>query len=155
MPIFLRLIDVLPENGTPEIFWIVLVTNTIDVGLIICYQILAASMMADLVEQGEVKTGNRSEGLFFAAATFMRKFGEGFGIVVAGFVLSVVGVAAGAAQGELSDETLWRLGAFYVPTILAIWLTMVSIIALYRVDRAKHEETLQELANRKEAIDPG
>lgn len=154
MPIFLRLIDVLPENGTPEIFWIVLITNTIDVGLIICYQILAASMMADLVEQGEVKTGNRSEGLFFAAATFMRKFGEGFGIVVAGFVLSVVGVAAGAAQGELSDETLWRLGAFYVPTILAIWLTMVSIIALYRVDRTKHEETLQELANRKEAIDP-
>lgn len=148
-PIFLRLIDVLPENGTPEIFWIVLVTNTIDVGLIICYQILAASMMADLVEQGEVKTGNRSEGLFFAAATFMRKFGEGFGIVVAGFVLAAVGLAAGSQQGEVSDQTLWRLGAVYVPVILGIWLTMITIIGLYRIDRAKHEETLKELAMRK------
>jgi len=145
MPIFLRLFDLVPANGTPEIFWIVLITNTIDVGLIICYQILAASMMADLVEQGEARTGNRSEGLFFAAATFMRKFGEGFGIVIAGFVLSAVGVAAGAAQGELSEDTLWWLGAVYVPVILGLWLTMVAIIGFYQIDRKKHEETVQKL----------
>ena len=151
MPIFLRLIDVLPANGTPEIFWIILVTNTIDVGLIVCYQILAASMMADLVEQGEMKTGNRSEGLFFAAATFMRKFGEGFGIVVAGFVISAVGLAAGAQQGEVSDDTLWLLGAVYVPVILAIWLTMVAIIGFYRIDRNKHEQTVRDLAERAAA----
>ncbi len=151
MPIFLRLFDLLPANGTPEIFWIVLITNTIDVGLIICYQILAASMMADLVEQGEAKTGNRSEGLFFAAATFMRKFGEGFGIVIAGFVLSAVGVAAGAAQGELSEDTLWWLGAVYVPVILGLWLTMVSIIGFYKIDRTKHEETVRELNVRNAA----
>jgi Na+/melibiose symporter-like transporter len=151
LPIFLRLIDVLPANGTPEIFWIVLITNTLDVGLIICYQILAASMMADLVEQGEAKTGNRSEGLFFAAATFMRKFGEGFGIVIAGFILSAVGVAAGAQQGELSDETLWNLGAVYVPVILGLFLTVIGIISFYKIDRTKHEETLRELTARKSA----
>ena len=155
LPIFLRLIDVLPENGTPEIFWIVLITNTLDVGLIICYQILAASMMADLVEQGEAKTGNRSEGLFFAAATFMRKFGEGFGIVVAGFVIAAVGLAAGATQADVSDETLWRLGAVYVPTILGIWLTMVAIIGFYRIDRTKHEATVRELAARKTTSETG
>ncbi|OAN99346.1 sugar transporter [Sphingomonadales bacterium EhC05] len=151
LPIFLRLLDVLPENGTPEIFWLVLITNTLDVGLIICYQILAASMMADLVEQGEAKTGNRSEGLFFAAATFMRKFGEGFGIVIAGFILSAVGVAAGAQQGELSDETLWNLGAVYVPVILGLFLTVIGIISFYKIDRTKHEETLRELTARKSA----
>lgn len=153
LPIFLRLIDVLPENGSPEIFWIVLITNTIDVGLIICYQILAASMMADLVEQGEAKTGNRSEGLFFAASTFMRKFGEGFGIVVAGFVIAAVGLAAGTTQADVSDETLWKLGAVYVPVILTLWLTMVGIIGFYKIDRAKHEATLQELADRKAATE--
>ena len=126
-----------------------MVTNTIDTGLIICFQILAASMMADLVEQGEAKTGNRSEGLFFAAATFMRKFGEGFGIVIAGFILSAVGVAAGATQGELTDETLWRLGAVYVPVILGLFAAVITIISFYDVDRGKHEETLRELAARK------
>lgn len=152
LPIFLRLIDVLPPNGTPELFWIVVVAQTIDVGLIICYQILAASMMADLVEQGEEATGVRSEGLFFAAATFMRKFGEGFGIVAASFVLSIAGVAAGARQGELSEDTLWMLGAVYVPTILALFMTVIAIISFYDVDRTRHEETLKRLAARK--VDP-
>lgn len=151
LPIFLRLIDVMPANGSPELFWIILVTNTIDVGLIICYQILGASMMADLVEQGEVRTGKRSEGIFSAATTFMRKFGEGFGIVVAGFVISGVGLAAGAGQGDVSDETLWQLGAVYVPAILGIWLTMIAVIGFYRIDRSKHEETVRQLAARKTA----
>ena len=151
LPIFLRLIDILPENGTPEIFWIIAVANTLDVGLIICYQILAMSMMADLVEQGEAKTGNRSEGLFFSAYTFMRKFGEGFGVVIAGFVLSAVGVAAGATQGQLSDSTLWNLGAVYVPVILGLFVAVLVIISFYKVDRAKHEETVRDLAARKVA----
>lgn len=149
MPIFLRLIDVLPENGTSELFWLVLVTHTIDVGLIVCYQILAASMMADLVEQGEAATGQRSEGMFFAAATFMRKFGEGFGIVMAGFILSFAGVAAGARQGDLSESTLWSLGAIYVPTILTLFMTVIAIVSLYDIDRGKHEATLRDLASRK------
>ena len=149
LPIFLRLFDLLPANGTPEIFWIVLITNTLDVGLIICYQILAASMMADLVEQGEARTGQRSEGIFSASTTFMRKFGEGFGIVVAGFVLTFVGLAAGAGQGDVPEDTIWLLGAVYVPLILGIWLTMIAIIGFYKIDRSKHEATLQELADRK------
>ncbi|MEO0871636.1 MAG: MFS transporter, partial [Pseudomonadota bacterium] len=103
-PILLRLLDVLPENGDPALFWIVLAVNTIDTGLIICYQILAASMIADLVEQSELETGKRAEGLFFAASTFMRKFGEGFGVVIAGFVLSGVGLAAGAQAGEVPED---------------------------------------------------
>ena len=151
MPIFLRLIDVLPENGTQEIFWIVLITQTVDVGLIICYQILASSMMADLVEQAEDATGNRSEGLFFAAATFMRKFGEGFGIVLAGFILSFVGLAAGARQGELSEEIIWMLGAVYVPVILALFMAVITVVSFYDIDRAKHQDVLKNLAAKKAA----
>lgn len=149
LPIFLRVVDVLPGNESPFIFWFVLVANTIDVGFIICYQILAASMIADLVEEAELKTGRRSEGLFYAASTFMRKCGEGFGIVVAGFVLTAVGLAAGARQGEVPDGTLWRMGAVYVPLILSLWLAMIAVISLYRLDRAGHEDNLRRLAMRK------
>ncbi|MGP1354034.1 MAG: MFS transporter [Parasphingopyxis sp.] len=151
MPIFLRLIGVLPGNESPFIFWFYLIANTIDVGLIICYQILAASMIADLVEQAEVKTGRRSEGLFFAASTFMRKWGEGLGIVLAGFVLAGVGLATGAAQGEVPEDTLWDLGAVYVPTILALWMAMIGFISFYSLDRSGHERNLRELARRRGA----
>ena len=51
LPIVLRLAGVLPENGDPFVFWFYLTSSTIDVGLIICFQILQSSMLADLVEQ--------------------------------------------------------------------------------------------------------
>jgi GPH family glycoside/pentoside/hexuronide:cation symporter len=72
LPMALRLLGVLPDSED-FVFWFVFITGVIDTGLIICFQILVASMMADLVDQSELKTGRRSEGVFFAASTFIRK----------------------------------------------------------------------------------
>jgi Na+/melibiose symporter-like transporter len=149
LPITLRLIGVLPENGTPFVFWFVFVSIVIDLGLIICFQILYASMMADLVEQSELKTGRRSEGTIFAAITFIRKAVQGFGLLFASFVLHWAKFPAGATVDQVSDEAVWRLGAYYVPTILSIWLLMMAVISLYRLDRAGHEENLRKLAARR------
>jgi Na+/melibiose symporter-like transporter len=44
---------------------------------------------------------------------------------------------------------LWRLGAIYVPVILGLFLTVITIISFYKIDRTKHEEALRELASRK------
>ena len=151
LPVVLRLFDLMPENGDPILFWIVFIAQTIDVGLIVCFQILSSSMMADLVEQSEVKTGKRAEGVFFAAGTFIRKCGEGFGIVAAGFVLSGIGFAAGAQQGEVSDETVWLLGATYVPLVWLLFALVIAIITFYDVDRGKHEKALRDLAQRDQA----
>ena len=45
------------------------------------------AMMADLVEQSELKTGRRSEGVFFSSVTFIRKSVQGFGLMLASLVL--------------------------------------------------------------------
>ena len=146
LPITLRLFDVMPENGTPFVFWFVFTAIVIDVGLIICFQILYTSMMADLVEQSELETGRRSEGVIFAAITFIRKAVQGFGLMFASFVLHWAKFPAGAAVGQVSDEAVWRLGAYYVPTILTVWLLMMAVISRYRLNRADHEENLRKLA---------
>jgi glycoside/pentoside/hexuronide:cation symporter, GPH family len=146
MPIVLRLFGVLPENGSPFLFYFVLFTTMIDVGLIICFQILSASMMADLVEQAELKTGRRSEGIFFSASTFIRKIVGGLGVMTATFVLTMAQFPSGAAPDQVPDEALWRLGAFYVPTILTLWMAMMAIISTYKLNRADHEENLRRLA---------
>jgi len=147
MPAIMRLADILPANGSPALFWIILIATTIDVALIICYQILAASMMADLVEQGELKTGKRSEGMFFAAVTFMRKFGEGFGIVLAGLVLSLIGLQTGAQPGEVSDESLWNLGFVYALVSFVLYMMVIKVISNYRIDRVTHEDSVRKLAD--------
>ncbi len=145
MPIVLRLIDVLPPNGTAFTFWFVVITNVIDVGLIICFQILFNSMIGDLVEQSEIKTGRRSEGVFTSSVTFIRKCVQGFGVMAASFVLAMAQFPTGADPSEVSDQTLWRLGAYYVPSILFLWLSMIAVVSTYRIDRETHEENLRKL----------
>jgi len=149
LPVFLRLIGVLPENGDPFVFWFVFGTGVIDVGLIICFQILFASMTADLVEQAELKTGRRSEGVFFSSVTFVRKTVQGLGLLAASFVLALAEFPSGATVEQVSDESIWLLGAYYVPTILTLWLGMIAVISLYKVDEESHAATLKELENRR------
>ncbi|MFC3079253.1 MFS transporter [Phenylobacterium terrae] len=145
LPIVLRLAGVLPDDPNFN-FWLVLVAGTIDVGLIICFQILSASMLADLVEQAELKTGRRNEGVFFAASTFIRKVVNGLGIMTATFVLAAAQFPTGADPSQVSDETLFRLGAYYVPTILTLWMAMMAVMFAYKLDRAGHEANLRKLA---------
>jgi Na+/melibiose symporter-like transporter len=145
LPVFLRLIGVLPENGDPFVFWFVFGTGVIDVGLIICFQILFSSMTADLVEQAELKTGRRSEGVFFSSVTFVRKTVQGLGLLAASFVLALAEFPAGAAVDEVTDQSIWLLGAYYVPTILTLWLGMIAVISLYKVDEDSHAQTLKAL----------
>ena len=153
LPIMLRLVGLLPSNEDPIIFWLVFATNTIDTGLIICFQTLTAAMIADLVDQSELRTGRRSEGVFFAAITFVRKTVLGLGLIAASFVLALAAFPEGAKAGEVPDGALWRLGAYYVPTILALWLSMIAVLSTYKLGRDDHEANLRKLAEAR-AADP-
>lgn len=148
LPIILRLFGLLPPNGDPAIFWIVLIVTLIDVGLIICFQALSASMLADLVEQAEVRTGRRNEGIFFAANTFIRKAVQGLGVMAASFVLTLAQFPKGANPSQVPAESLWQLGATYVPAIWLVWGLMIFAVSRYRLSRAGHEANLAALAER-------
>jgi glycoside/pentoside/hexuronide:cation symporter, GPH family len=148
LPIIMRLFGLLPPNGDPAIFWIVFVVTMIDVGLIICFQALTASMLADLVEQAEVRTGRRNEGIFFAANTFIRKAVQGLGVMAASFVLTLAQFPKGANPSQVPDSSLWQLGATYVPAIWLVWALMIFAVSRYRLSRAGHEDNLRTLAER-------
>jgi len=145
LPILLRLLDLLPPNGTPFVFWFVTITNIVDIGLIICFQILFASMVADLVEESQVKTGRRSEGVFTAAETFIRKSVQGLGVAAATLVLALADFPTGAEVDEVSPEAVRRLGLYYVPLVLLLYMTMIAVISTYRIDRNVHEENVRRL----------
>lgn len=149
-PIVLRLLGLLPAPAEAGwVFWAYFAATVIDVGLIICFQTLAAAMIADLVEQSELKTGRRSEGILFAASSFIRKLVTGIGVSAAAFVLAFAGIESGAAPADTPPEAIWRLGAFYVPAVLSLWLAMIAAIAFYRIDRAGHEDNVRKLAERR------
>src|SRR5262249_24950132 len=151
LPIALRLWGILPDHSTPFVFWFVFISGLIDVALIICFQILAASMIADLVEQAELRTGRRSEGTFVAVNTFVRKMVTGLGVMPAPYVLALAKFPVGAAPSQVPPEAIYMLGYYYVPAIVILWMSMMAAISTYSLSRKEHEENLRRLEERKKA----
>ena len=147
-PIFLRLLGLMPENSDPALFPLVLSIIVVDVALIIAYQTLSSSMIADLVEEAEIKTQRRNEGVFFASVTFVRKVTQGVGAAVAGVLLTISEFPVGATPDQVPESVLNAFGWLYVPVIFGLWMIMVACLSLYSVDRKKHEANLETLARR-------
>ncbi len=142
--ILLRLLGVI-QPGTDQAFLVALTQGQVDVILLVAQQTLLISMISDLVEQGEVKTGRRSEGVFFAANTFIMKVTTGVGVMAATVVLALAQFPEGVAPDQVPDSALITLGWWYLPAVSLMRLLMILSILPYAVDRKKHEENLQKL----------
>ena len=142
--ILLRLLGVI-QPATDQAFLIALTQGQVDVILLVAQQTLLISMISDLVEQGEVKTGRRSEGVFFAANTFIMKVTTGIGVMAATVVLALAHFPEGVAPDQVPDSALITLGWWYLPAVSLMRLLMILSILPYAVDRKKHEENLQKL----------
>ena len=148
LPVTLRLFGLMPANGDPILFPLILGIIIIDLALIISVQILMQSMIADLVEDAQLKTNRRNEGVFFAAISFTRKAVEGFGILLASSILALIAFPVGVPPSEVPDAALFRLGTFYAPTLFTLWMIMLGLLTLYRIDRKAHQANLDALASR-------
>lgn len=133
--------------GTSTAFWVVLVQGQIDVILLVCQQVLLVSMISDLVEQAQVKTGRRSEGVFFAANTFVMKVTAGVGVMGAGVLLMLSHFPKGVTPDQAPDSALVALGWWYLPVIMVLRLLMLLSILPYAVDRQSHEDALRKLGD--------
>ena len=146
-PVFARLLGLLPPNGTDALFYIVLVITIIDIALIITYQMLTASMVADIVEQSELDTGRRSEGVFFAGISFIRKLAQGIGVMSASGILAFAAIVPGMKSTEATPESISALGLGYAVTLLIVWMLMILSLTFYRISREDHEQNLRDLAS--------
>lgn len=142
--IVMRLTGVITP-GTTEAFWVVFVQGQVDVILLVCQQVLLISMISDLVEQAQVKTGRRSEGVFFAANTFVMKVTAGIGVMGAGVLLTLAQFPEGVSPDKAPDSALVTLGWWYLPAIVILRLVMLLSILPYAVDRKSHEENLRKI----------
>jgi GPH family glycoside/pentoside/hexuronide:cation symporter len=145
-PITLRLLGVFPPNGSPLLFPLLFLQNVISVGLIVTANILMSSMIADVVEDSELRTGRRSEGLFFAANAFVAKAVSGIGIFSSSMILALVAFPQNARPGEVPVEVIRHLGMVFVPTMIGLYVLAALFTSGYRITRASHEESLRRLA---------
>lgn len=146
MPFFLRILDLFPANGTGLLFPTLVVWNIFEVTLIITTQVLGASMLADLVEEAELDTGRRSEGVFFAASTFTRKLVTGLGVMLASGILAIVNLPTQAQSATVDPAAITQLGLLVAPSLLVLNLAGVAALSFYRIDQQAHEDNVSKIA---------
>ena len=145
-PIVLRLVDAFPPNGSTVLFPAIFLLQVFSTALAVSGTILQSSMIADVVEDSELRTGRRSEGLCFAAAAFVNKAVTGVGIFTSSALLAAIGFPAGAQPGQVSPEVVRNLGLVVVPTLAILYGLCVACLVGYRITRASHQASLQRLA---------
>jgi GPH family glycoside/pentoside/hexuronide:cation symporter len=153
--VVLRLLGLFPANHSPVLLPVLLATNTVVVTLIILASILVASMVADVVEDSELTTGRRSEGLFFAANSFIQKAVSGVGIFSSTLLLSAIGFPLGAQPGEVDTSVVRNLGLVYVPVLVLLYTGALAFLSAYRISRATHEANLARLERKRAAGEGG
>lgn len=145
LPLALRLSGLFWPNGHPYLLPTLYVLGTIRGVFGITTSILIIAMISDVVEDSQLKTGRRSEGLFFAAMSFIGKVTSGAGLMITGLLLSLVKFPIGTAPSKVPPEIVRNMVLLYLPTMAALYLIALGFIFLYRITRESHAETLATL----------
>jgi Na+/melibiose symporter-like transporter len=144
-PLFLRLIGVMPPNGSPWIMPILGLDGFLTSTLGVMGYIIAGSMVADIVEDAAVKSGTRSEGLLYAAYGLLPKFTGGLGAFLTGVLLQIVHFPVHAARGTVDPQIMRHLVMIFLPGTVLLNIFAISALGLYRIDRRTHERNLATL----------
>ena len=104
------------------------------------------SMLGEVVDEDELLTGERREGLYYGFFTFLRKLGGAGGVALALWALELSGYVAGQPQDE---ATLWTIRVLTAGAP-GVFVLLAALVALrYPLSRRRHQEILEQLHARR------
>ncbi|MFP6817317.1 MAG: MFS transporter [Pseudomonadales bacterium] len=152
VPVVLRLLGWFPDNGTETLAWTLVCFKFMQGVGTVQALITFGSMIADIVDEHELTTGKRQEGIFFAAVSFSGKFTSGIGSVVGGVALDLINWPRGVTIQTAADvpaETLTWLGLVYGPIVAGFAVVSVWCYTKHHLDRERHAEIVMQLEQRR------
>ncbi len=146
VPITLRLLDLLPDNGDPWIYRMLLLERfTFYLG-ISSLTLSVMSALGDVADEHQLTTGRRQEGVFYSARSFFGKVTQAAGHFFAGLAIDVIGFEPGSKVGEVPKDVLIGLGIVDGPLAALFGLGAMVLYSRYAIDQAKHAEIRRALA---------
>jgi Na+/melibiose symporter-like transporter len=150
-PITLRLLGVLPPNGSPLLLPL-LTASSIAAGILTTSgAILNTSMISDIVEENQASTGRRSEGVVLFCDRLLLKVASSFATILPGILLGVVHFPASVKPTAAPPAAIHSLALIYVPLAVSLSLFSMLTLLLFRIDRTAHDRNLQAIAAAKAA----
>jgi Na+/melibiose symporter-like transporter len=108
--------------------------------------LLCYSMIADVVEVDEFKTGKRREGLYYGVVTFVQKMGSALALLILGQVLERIGYVPNAVQ---SARVLLGLRIMFGPVLAGLIVASVIIAYFLPMTRERHKALLEAIESKR------
>lgn len=104
------------------------------------------SILTDVVDYDEYKTGEKREGLYFGIWKMGVKFSQAFGIALTGFLLDFIGFQNGLT--EQSTEVGFRLAMIFGPGVGFFFILGSIVFLFFPLTDAKHIQVQRILTKR-------
>lgn len=154
LPVVLRLLDWFPENHTATLFY-TLVAFKFAQGIFISQALISFnSLIPDIVDEQELATGKRQEGIFFAATSFSMKATQGLGTFVAGMALWLIGWPGGTqavAEAAITANDITWLGLLFGPIVSGFAVVCLYCYTQLNLSRERHAYVVAQLDARAAA----
>ena len=148
-PLLLTYFDLFFRPGDPMLLPTLFVIGAVYGGMIAISLINTSSMLADVVEDHAVRTGQHTAGVFFAASSFMQQCSAGLGIFVAGIVLELSQFPAQVAVSDVTVAMQKSLLIHYIPASAGLWIAGALLLLFYPITEASHRENVERLRSRE------
>lgn len=144
-PMFLKLVGILELNGTPYLLGVLAFFAFVQTASSTAGYILASSMIGDIVEEVQVKTGRRAEGLLTTADSLPSKVVNAIAALIPGLILAAVAFPTKAPPSDKTMELIMQVGWLYLPMTFVLLLLSILTWSLYRIDEAAHSQNLSRI----------
>ncbi len=107
--------------------------------------VTGGSMMADVADADELRSGRRREGIYFGAVSFTAKASVGVGAFVAGQVVEWVGLVRGMKPDQVPMEMSQMLGLVDGLALLLIVAAATAVFSRYDLTSERHASIRAQL----------
>ncbi len=149
VPYSLLLLGFWPTPGTMMSAALFFGFALIATGLGIISLVSATSMIAEIVEAFEERTGRRAEGSFYSGNWLVQKCATGAGIFLSGQIIAFSQLAPDAVPGSVPQDVLTTLLLSYGSTMLLLAIIASWWLARFPISREEHEARINRLAERR------
>jgi GPH family glycoside/pentoside/hexuronide:cation symporter len=101
--------------------------------------ISATSMVAEIIEAYEERTGKRAESTFYAGNWLVTKTATGGGILLTSVIVEVAGIVPGTTQAAVTSEVARNLATTYLMVASVLAVIAAYWLARFPITRADHE----------------
>jgi GPH family glycoside/pentoside/hexuronide:cation symporter len=110
-----------------------------------------ATLIADVVDEDQLATGERREGSFFGLYSFGQQLATGVALLLTGVLVERFARLV-PGQPVQSAQTAWRIGLLYGVAPAALLLGAAAAALPYRMGRREMAEVQLELERRRSAV---